>query len=57
MRTTLHQEVPLSLTASTDNTERQLVHIVDDDEALRDSLVWLLESAGMAVAAYPSGTV
>lgn len=29
-----------------------LVHVVDDDEALRDSLRWLLESAGYRVAAY-----
>lgn len=32
--------------------DQQLVHIVDDDEALRDSLVWLLESTGLKVAAY-----
>ena len=43
------------MTAShTDTSGRQLVHIVDDDEALRDSLVWLLESAGLAVVAYAS---
>ncbi len=30
------------------------VFIVDDDEAFRDSLCWLLESAGHCVAAYPS---
>ncbi len=29
-----------------------LVHIVDDDDALRDSLAWLLESHGMSVAEY-----
>lgn len=32
----------------------QRVHIVDDDEAMRDSLVWLLESQGFAVTAYAS---
>ncbi|GAB4059621.1 response regulator transcription factor [Uliginosibacterium sediminicola] len=32
----------------------QPVHIIDDDEALRDSLVWLLESTGLKVASYPS---
>jgi len=32
----------------------QLVHIIDDDDALRDSLVWLLESTGLKVASYPS---
>ncbi|MEC5397712.1 response regulator transcription factor [Uliginosibacterium sp. H1] len=37
-----------------DNAAKQLVHIVDDDEALRDSLVWLLESTGLAVSAYAS---
>ncbi|MDP1654297.1 MAG: response regulator transcription factor [Rhodocyclaceae bacterium] len=32
----------------------QLVYIVDDDEAMRDSLQWLLESQGFAVTAYAS---
>ncbi|BAL23772.1 response regulator transcription factor [Azoarcus sp. KH32C] len=32
----------------------QYIHIVDDDEALRDSLVWLLESSGHRVRAYES---
>jgi FixJ family two-component response regulator len=27
----------------------QRVYVVDDDEALRDSLVWLVESQGFAV--------
>ena len=31
-----------------------IVYLVDDDEALRDSLVWLLESQGFQVAAYAS---
>ncbi|OGA96302.1 MAG: DNA-binding response regulator [Betaproteobacteria bacterium RIFCSPLOWO2_12_FULL_66_14] len=31
-----------------------LVHVVDDDAALRDSLRWLLESAGLRVATYAS---
>ena len=31
-----------------------LVYVVDDDEALRDSLRWLLESSGYRVAAYSS---
>ena len=31
-----------------------LVHVVDDDAALRDSLRWLLESAGHRVATYAS---
>ncbi len=32
----------------------QRVYIVDDDEAMRDSLLWLLESQGFAVTAYAS---
>ncbi|NMG64683.1 response regulator [Azoarcus indigens] len=32
----------------------QYIYIVDDDEALRDSLVWMLESSGYAVAAFDS---
>ena len=31
------------------------VYIVDDDEAMRDSLKWLLESRGLRVELYPSG--
>lgn len=31
-----------------------VVHIVDDDEAMRDSLVFLLESAGLTARAYDS---
>ena len=30
------------------------VHIVDDDEAMRDSLKWLLESRGLKAELYPS---
>jgi len=30
------------------------VYVVDDDEAMRDSLVWLLESHGIAVSAFAS---
>lgn len=30
------------------------VHIVDDDDAIRDALGWLLQSRGVAVAAWPS---
>ena len=36
------------------NVERALIHVVDDDEAFRDSLRWLLESSGYRVAAYGS---
>lgn len=30
------------------------VHVVDDDEAVRNSLAWLMRSAGLAVTTYPS---
>ena len=32
----------------------RLVYVVDDDEALRDSVRWLLESTGYRIAAYAS---
>ena len=32
----------------------QIVHVVDDDAAFRDSLVWLVESADHRVVAHPS---
>lgn len=32
----------------------QIIHVVDDDEALRDSLVWMLEANAYRVAAYES---
>lgn len=34
--------------------EQPLVHVIDDDEAVRSSLGLLLESAGWSVRAYPS---
>jgi two-component system response regulator FixJ len=36
--------------------EAAIVHVVDDDEAVRDSLQLLLESAGFAVQTYDSAT-
>jgi two-component system, LuxR family, response regulator FixJ len=36
--------------------EAPLVHVVDDDEAVRDSLSLLLESAGLSVRTYDSAT-
>jgi two-component system response regulator FixJ len=36
--------------------EAPLVHVVDDDEAVRDSLSVLLESAGLSVRTYDSAT-
>jgi len=35
----------------------QKIYIIDDDEALRDSLVWLLESSGYRVAAFESAEI
>jgi FixJ family two-component response regulator len=34
--------------------EGRVVYIVDDDDAMRDSLRWLLESAGYRVSSYCS---
>ncbi len=39
---------------TTPNQPDQTIHIVDDDEALRDSLIWLLESEGYQAATYAS---
>lgn len=36
--------------------EKPVVHVVDDDEAVRDSLTLLLESSGFTVRAYGSAT-
>lgn len=36
-------------------TAALVIHVVDDDEALRDSLAWLLESSGYQVKTYASG--
>ncbi|MGH7024396.1 MAG: response regulator FixJ [Caulobacteraceae bacterium] len=33
-----------------------LVHVIDDDEAVRDSLCFLLETAGLQARSYDSGT-
>jgi two-component system response regulator FixJ len=33
----------------------QTVHVVDDDKAVRDSLCFLLETAGVSARVYPSG--
>ena len=32
----------------------RLIYVVDDDEAFRDSLRWLLESAGYGVSMFPN---
>ncbi|HTO34576.1 MAG TPA: response regulator [Pararhizobium sp.] len=38
----------------TANTLEQHVYVVDDDDAFRDSLVWLLESSERSVRGFPS---
>jgi FixJ family two-component response regulator len=35
-------------------TPRQIIHVVDDDEAMRDSMTWLLEGEGYQVACFDS---
>ena len=37
-----------------ENTPERIVYLVDDDEAVRDSLRWLLEGNGFGVRTYPS---
>lgn len=39
-----------------DNPKASVVHVVDDDEAVRDSTRALLESHGLEVRVYPSAT-
>ena len=36
--------------------DQQTVYVVDDDKAVRDSLIWLLESVGLRVQAFASAT-
>ena len=37
-------------------TDTPVVYIVDDDEAMRDSLEWLLKPLGLDVQTFPSAT-
>jgi len=37
-------------------TERRLIHIVDDEEAIRRSASFMLKTSGFAVETWPSGT-
>ena len=34
--------------------QKQTIHVVDDDQAMRDSMTWLLEGEGYTVACYDS---
>jgi FixJ family two-component response regulator len=43
------------MTAGATMADGQCVFVVDDDEALRDSLTWLLEANGWRVLAFESG--
>jgi two-component system response regulator FixJ len=38
-------------------TDRRLIHIVDDEEAIRRSTSFMLKTAGFSVATYPSGVI
>ena len=38
------------------STENAVVHVIDDDEAVRDSLAFLLRAADIAVRTYDSAT-
>lgn len=44
----------MSLTSSFNTTPTPLIYIVDDDEAVRDSLQWLLEGSGRRVICFES---
>jgi len=37
------------------NEAQQIIYVVDDDDAMRDSMSWLLEGEGFPVACFPSG--
>ena len=37
--------------------DTRLIHVVDDDEAIRQSIAFMLRTAGFRVEAYASGTV
>jgi two-component system, LuxR family, response regulator TtrR len=39
------------------NASPNLVYVVDDDEAVRDSLAWLLEASGYRVMGFSSAEV
>ena len=51
---TLHPTPNLTQDAVGDKTGHPIVHVVDDDEAIRDSFVWLLEGHGFKPVCYPS---
>jgi two-component system response regulator FixJ len=38
------------------SSERMLVHVIDDDEAMRESLIFLLRTAKIDAEAFPSAT-
>jgi FixJ family two-component response regulator len=44
----------MNLSASTKPNQAEVVYVVDDDEAVRDSLTWLLESNGYVVRCHAS---
>jgi two-component system, LuxR family, response regulator FixJ len=56
LRIIVRASLPRSDAGEARMAEAPLVHVVDDDEAVRDSLGLLLESAGLSVRTYDSAT-
>ena len=44
----------MNMSATTKPNQAEVVYVVDDDEAVRDSLTWLLESNGYVVRCHAS---
>ena len=44
----------MNLSANAKPNQAEVVYVVDDDEAVRDSLTWLLESNGYVVRCHAS---
>jgi two-component system response regulator FixJ len=45
----------MTMTQSAPAVAKQVIHLVDDDEAVRDSLRYLMESEGFVVHAFSNG--
>ncbi|MGO3770463.1 MAG: response regulator transcription factor, partial [Vreelandella alkaliphila] len=50
----VHQQGPV-MTSSVERQSTATIAVVDDDQALRESLVWLLESVGLTARAFHDG--
>ena len=44
----------MNISTATKPNQAEVVYVVDDDEAVRDSLTWLLESNGYVVRCHAS---